>query len=79
MSALPLNITQFLHLLPSLKQATMKTLWLSYDEEADTLYINFKKPSYADDSELTDDDLIIRYENGQIIGLTILNASTRET
>jgi len=28
--------------------------WLAYDEEADVLYVNFKKPSHADDSELMD-------------------------
>jgi len=41
------------------------------------LYINFEKPSHADDSELTDDDLIIRYEKGEIIGITVLNANKR--
>ena len=45
--------------------------------KADVLYINFKKPSHADDSELTDDDVIIRYERGEVIGITILNASRR--
>jgi uncharacterized protein YuzE len=49
----------------------------SYDKEADVLYINFKKPSHADDSERTDDDVIIRYEKGDIVGITILNASRR--
>ena len=39
--------------------------------------VNFKKPSHADDSELTDDDVIIRYEQGQVVGLTILHASQR--
>jgi len=52
-------------------------IWTSYDKEADVLYINFKKPSHADDSELTDEDIIIRYEKGEIIGITILNASRR--
>jgi uncharacterized protein YuzE len=50
---------------------------MTYDEEADVLYVNFKKPSHADDSLLTDDDIIIRYEKGQIVGITILNASKR--
>jgi uncharacterized protein YuzE len=54
-----------------------KYLWSSYDAEADVLYINFKKPSHASDSELTDDDVIIRYEGDIIVGLTILHASTR--
>jgi uncharacterized protein YuzE len=35
--------------------------------------INFNKPSHADDSELTDDDTIIRYEKGEVIGFTILS------
>ena len=49
----------------------------SYDAEADVLYINFKKPSHATDSELTEDDIIIRYEDDEIIGLTVLHASKR--
>ena len=51
---------------------------MDYDEEADVLYVNFKKPSHADDSELTDDEVIIRYEKGQIVGMTFLNASKRQ-
>ena len=54
-----------------------KTVWANYDEESDVLYVHFKKPNHADDSEMTDDDIIIRYENGVIIGLTVLNASKR--
>jgi uncharacterized protein YuzE len=41
------------------------------------LYINFKKPSHATNSEPTDDDVIVRYEGDEIIGLTILHASQR--
>jgi len=41
----------------------------------DVLYVNFKKPSVATDSELTDDGVIIRYQGNEIIGFTILNAS----
>ena len=52
-------------------------MWISYDDEADVLYVNFKKPSHADDSELTDDDVIIRYEGEQVVGMTILNVSLR--
>ena len=52
-------------------------IWTTYDKDADVFYINFKKPSHADDSELTDDDVIIRYEKEEVIGITILNASKR--
>jgi uncharacterized protein YuzE len=54
-----------------------KTVWANFDEESDVLYMHFKKPNHADDSEMTEDDIIIRYENGEIIGLTVLNASKR--
>ena len=50
---------------------------VSADAEADTLYINFKKPSHATDSEMTDDDVIVRYEGDAIIGFTVLHASKR--
>ena len=39
-----------------------KNLWANYDLEADVLYIHFKKPNHADNSKMTDDDIIIRYE-----------------
>ena len=38
---------------------------------------SFKEPSPATDSELTDDDVIIRYDGEEVIGLTILRASQR--
>ena len=54
-----------------------KNVWSSYDVEADILYLHFKKPNHADRSEMTDDEIIIRYENDEIIGLSVLNASKR--
>jgi uncharacterized protein YuzE len=54
-----------------------KNVWTSYDSEADVLYVHFKKNNIADNSEMTDDDIIIRYADNQIIGLTILNVSER--
>jgi len=54
-----------------------KTVWASYDSEADVLYLHFKKPNHADDSEMTEDEIIVRYEDKEIIGMTILNASKR--
>ena len=71
------EINEFLKIMPAVKKAPFKYLWSSYDPEADVLYINFKKPSHATDSEITDNDIVIRYENGEVIGLTVLNASKR--
>lgn len=54
-----------------------KTIWASYDKEADVLYLHFKKPNQADNSEMTEDEVIVRYQDKEIIGVTILNASQR--
>ncbi|MBI4556812.1 MAG: DUF2283 domain-containing protein [Candidatus Hydrogenedentes bacterium] len=71
------TVEEYIRMIPAVKHAPQRYLWSSYDDEADVLYVNFKKPSHADDSELTDDDVIVRYEQGQVVGLTILNASKR--
>lgn len=71
------NIAEFLKLVPAVQQTPEDYLWMSYDREADVVYINFKKPSYATDSELRDDDVILRYEGDDLVGLTILHASRR--
>ena len=48
---------------------------LNYDSEGDVLYINFDQPQPADDSDITDEGVIIRLRNSHIVGMTILNAS----
>ncbi len=72
-----IELERYTKLAPTVLATPHCYLWSSYDAEADVLYINFKKPSVATDSELTDDDVIIRYEDEEVIGLTILHASQR--
>ena len=48
-----------------------------YDREADVLYIRIKASLPTTDSELTDDDIIVRYSGDTIIGCSILHASQR--
>jgi uncharacterized protein YuzE len=72
------NLQGILNMIPSFVAAPYSRLWTSSDHEADVLYINFKKPSHADDSEMTDDNIIVRYEGNKIVGLTVLNASKRK-
>ena len=71
------DIEQYIKLAPVVSAAPHRYLWSSYDAEADVLYINFKKPSTATDSEITEDDIIIRYEGEEVVGLTVLHASKR--
>jgi len=72
-----INPQDFLKLAPTILKSPGKMLWTRYDQDADVLYINFQKPSVATDSELTDDDVIIRYKGDEVVGLTVLHASTR--
>jgi uncharacterized protein YuzE len=70
------KISDHLDLVNTLKIFSNKNTWTYYDVEADVLYINFHQPALiADDSELTEDGILIRYQNDEIIGLTILNVS----
>lgn len=73
------DIRQFLDLVPALKNSPLGYVWVSYDAGADVLYISFKKPSHATDSELTEDDLIVRYEGNEVVGITVLHASQRSS
>ena len=50
---------------------------LSYDKEGDVLYISFGEPESADDSDITDEGVVVRLRQGRIVGLTILNAAKK--
>ena len=73
-----LALQEYMDIIPAVRRSPKNFLWSSYDQSADVLYINFKKPSHATDTELTDDDIIVRYEGNEIIGLTILHLSKRK-
>jgi len=70
-------LDEYLPLLRAIRPAPRGYASSSYDAEADVLYISFKKPAVATDSELTDEDVVVRYEGDEVVGLTILHASTR--
>lgn len=72
-----LDLDRVMTFVPQVLELRQKNIWLSYDEEVDVLYVNFKKPSHADDSELLDNDVVVRYENDEVIGMTIMNASKK--
>jgi len=72
-----LNVADYLRLTEVVRGTPHGLLWSTYDAEADTLYVNFRKPSSETDSELTEDDVIVRYDGDEVVGLTILHASTR--
>jgi len=48
-------------------------IWIDYDKEADVLYISFRRPQDARDSEM-EGDIIHHYDGDQLVGITVLNA-----
>jgi uncharacterized protein YuzE len=73
----PKDIGRFLKAVPQLLRLPTQRMWVDYDEEADVLYLSFRKPQRATDSEARDDGIIVRKRGKEIVGLTILDASTR--
>ena len=63
--------------LPSLVGMPARRYWVDYDNEADVLYISFTRPQKATDTEATDDGLLLRYRDEELVGVTVLDASTR--
>ena len=55
----------------------VKKMWIDFDEEADVLYISFQRPQRATDSEMLDNGILLRYHRDRLVGLTVLDASTR--
>ena len=52
-------------------------MWIDYDRGADVLYLSFRKPQRATKTIETNDDILIRKDGNKIVGITILNATTR--
>jgi len=67
----------FAALLETARLAPGRQFWSSYDPEADVLYISFRPGAPATDGELTDDDLVVRYDGKEVVGITVLHASKR--
>ena len=51
-----------------------RQMWTEYDDEADVLYISFRKPQQANDSRMEDDGNIYHYRDDELVGITVLNA-----
>lgn len=56
----------------------MKKVSISYDKEADVVYLSFNKPSAAEGEEI-EEGVFARYDpkTKELVGLTILNFSKK--
>lgn len=65
-----LELDRLLTPLPPLL-AVSRQIWIDYDAEADVLYLSFRRPQQATDSEL-EGDVIYHYRQDELVGLTII-------
>ena len=63
--------------LKAVKRSNANDLHIQYDREADVMYVNFGAPIPADDSELDENDILYRYRQGVIVGMTVTHFSKR--
>jgi uncharacterized protein YuzE len=60
------------------KQLPASSLWLDFDEEVDVLYISLKKPQRATETvEVEGEGTLLRYCEKKLVGIDVLDASTR--
>ena len=62
---------------PLLLKFPERRFWVDYDAEADVLYISFRRPQQATDTEMTEEGMLLRYKDNELVGITILDASSR--
>lgn len=62
--------------IPYLLKMSSKKIWVDCDEEADMLYISFRKPQQANDSIL-EDGFIYHYHDKELVEITILHAKEK--
>jgi uncharacterized protein YuzE len=76
-----MSVERYLKIALNVRDLPKRDFYLSYDAKADVVYVNFHNPPRpAEDSELTDDDVIIRYdEREEVVGLTILHERKRQS
>ena len=71
------TIDSYLDLSSRLTKLHVGQVWADYDREADVLYLSFRKPQRAKKTVEMDDDVLIRTDDDEVVGITILNASSR--
>jgi uncharacterized protein YuzE len=70
------KVADILESLPYILKMPSKRIWTDYDEEADVLYISFRKPQQANDS-IMEDDLTYHYHDKELVGVTVLHAKKK--
>ena len=64
---------ELLKSIPHLLKMPSNRIWVDYDKDADVLYVSFRKPQHADDSEIAD-NVVYHYCGEDMVGITVIGA-----
>jgi|SRR6185295_5800392 len=73
----PQTVRTVTEAVPLLLKFPMNRFWVDYDQEADVLYISFRHLQQATDTEMTEEGILLRSRGKELVGITVLEASTR--
>ncbi|MBV7335099.1 DUF2283 domain-containing protein [Chloroflexi bacterium TSY] len=73
------SFTYLLRALANFIRLPATKMWLDYDNDADVLYVHFEEKPSSTHSEMTNEGVILDYRDDKLVGLTILDASQRES
>jgi len=68
-------LSEIFDIVPHIIKLSEDKMLIDYDGEADVLYVSFKRPQEATDSEMLDNGVLLRYREDELVGVTILDAS----
>lgn len=72
-----MDVVHLLNMVSRLAQLPKSLMRLDYDEDADVLYVHFKDKPVSTHSDMQEDGVILDYRGNTLVGVTILEASTR--
>ncbi|MCL4515728.1 MAG: DUF2283 domain-containing protein [Firmicutes bacterium] len=70
------DVMNIIKAIPYLASLSIDHMWMDYDREADVLYITFNREP-ADDTEMSDENILFRYKGDKLVGMTVMGASKR--
>ena len=70
-----LLIKEIFQILPYIKNTGATNLWFDYDKKADVLYVSFRRPQRATDTDILENGVFVHTRGEEFVGMTIINFS----
>lgn len=74
MSEKPIVLAEIIKAIKAVHKSNVTEAHIIYDEEADAMHVNFS-PIPAEESKMVEGNILFRYKDGGVVGLTLTNFS----